>query len=56
MQVELLNRKRWNNRIELANAMFECLEVWHDRHRRHSTLGLPVTRRGRDPEHKIVAI
>ena len=38
-QVELLNRQRWNTRIELANAMFEYLEIWHNRHRRHSTLG-----------------
>jgi putative transposase len=39
MQVELLNRKRWNTRIELANAMFEYLEIWHNRRRRHSALG-----------------
>jgi transposase InsO family protein len=39
MQVELLNRRRWNTRIQLANAMFEYLEIWHNRHRRHSALG-----------------
>jgi putative transposase len=39
MQVELLNRKRWRTRIELANAMFEYLEIWHNRRRRHSALG-----------------
>ncbi len=39
MQVELLNRRRWNTRMELANAMFEYLEIWHNRHRRHSALG-----------------
>ncbi len=39
MQVELLDRRRWNTRIELANAMFEYLEIWHNRHRRHSALG-----------------
>jgi transposase InsO family protein len=38
MQVELLDRRRWNTRIELANAMFEYLEIWHNRHRRHSAL------------------
>jgi transposase InsO family protein len=38
MQVELLNRRRWNTRIELANAMFEYLEIWHNRRRRHSAL------------------
>ena len=28
MQVELLNRRRWRTRIELANAIFEYLEIW----------------------------
>jgi len=40
MQVELLNRKRWNTRIELANAIFEYLEIFHNRQRRHSSLGM----------------
>jgi len=39
MQVELLDRKRWNTRLELANAIFEYLEIWHNRKRRHSQLG-----------------
>ena len=38
-QVDLLNRGRWNTRIELANAIFEYLEIWHNRRRRHSALG-----------------
>lgn len=37
MQVELLNRKRWNTRLELANAIFEYLEI--------STTGNDVTHR-----------
>ena len=40
MQVELLDRQRWNTRIELANAIFEYLEIWHNRQRRHSQLGM----------------
>ena len=40
MQVELLDRKRWNTRIELANAIFEYLEIWHNRQRRHSRLDM----------------
>ena len=40
MQVELLNRKRWNTRLELANAIFEYLEIFHNRQRRHSSLGM----------------
>jgi transposase InsO family protein len=40
MQVELLDRKRWTTRIELANAIFEYLEIFHNRQRRHSALGM----------------
>lgn len=39
MQVELLDRKKWNTRLDLANAIFEYLEIWHNRRRRHSQLG-----------------
>ena len=38
MQVELLDRKRWTTRIELANAIFEYLEIFHNRRRRHTSL------------------
>ena len=40
MQVELLDRQRWKTRIELANATFEHLELFHNRTRRHSRLGM----------------
>jgi putative transposase len=40
MQVELFNRQRWRARIELANAIFEYLEIFHNRRRRHSALGM----------------
>jgi transposase InsO family protein len=33
MQIELLNRKKWRTRIELANAIFECIEVFYNRKR-----------------------
>jgi transposase InsO family protein len=39
MQVELLDRRRWRTRLELANAMFDYLEIFHNRRRRHSALG-----------------
>jgi len=39
MQVELLNRRRWRTRVELANAIFDYLEIFHNRQRRHSALG-----------------
>jgi putative transposase len=40
VQTELLNRRRWKTRIELANALFEYLEIFHNRQRRHSALGM----------------
>jgi putative transposase len=40
MQVELLDRRKWRTRVELANAIFEYLEVLHNRQRRHSALGM----------------
>jgi putative transposase len=39
MQVEILDRQRWRTRLELANAMFDYLEIFHNRRRRHSALG-----------------
>jgi hypothetical protein len=40
MQTELLNRKKWKTRIELANAIFDYLEIFHNRQRRHSSIGM----------------
>ncbi len=39
MQIELLNRRKWKTRVELANAIFEYIEIFHNRQRRHSALG-----------------
>jgi putative transposase len=51
MQVELLDRHRWRTRLELANAIFEYLEVFHNRQRRHSALGMlsPIEFENRPP-------
>ncbi|MFV2214762.1 integrase core domain-containing protein [Actinomadura sp. LOL_016] len=38
METELLNRRRWNTRLGLANAIFEYIEGSHNRTRRHSAL------------------
>jgi len=38
MQIELLNRKKWKTRIELANAIFEFIEVFYNRQRRLSKI------------------
>lgn len=40
VQTELLNRQRWRTPLELANALFEYLEIFHNRRRRHSSLGM----------------
>jgi transposase InsO family protein len=40
MQVELLDRQRWQTRVELANAIFEYVEIFNNRRRRHSALGM----------------
>ena len=52
MQVELLDTRRWKTRVELANAIFEYLETWHHRQRRHSALGMmtPVEFEARQQE------
>ena len=39
MQTEILNRRRWKTRLELANVIFDYLEIFH-RQRRHSALGM----------------
>jgi putative transposase len=40
LQTELLNRKKWKTRIELSSALFEYLEIFYNRNRRHSSLGM----------------
>jgi hypothetical protein len=50
MQTGLLNRRKWRTRMELANAIFGYLEIFHNRRRRHSALGMltPI-------EHELLA-
>ncbi len=38
MQTELLDRRRWHTRVELANAIFEYIEGFYNRRRRQSAL------------------
>ena len=40
MQVELFNRNKWKTRIELATAIHDYIELWHNPRRRHSALGM----------------
>lgn len=40
LQVELLNRRRWKPRVELATAIHDYIEHFHNTRRRHSALGM----------------
>jgi transposase InsO family protein len=40
MQVELLNRRRWKTRVELASAIHDYIEIWNNTKRRHSALNM----------------
>ena len=40
LQVELLNRRRWTTRVELATAIHDYIERFHNTRRRHSALGM----------------
>ena len=39
LQTELLDRQAWRTRQQLKTALFEYIEVFYHRRRRHSTLG-----------------
>jgi transposase InsO family protein len=40
MQRELLDRRDWQSRTELASAMFEWIEGFYNPTRRHTSLGM----------------
>jgi hypothetical protein len=40
VQVELFNRRKWTTGIELATAIDDYIELWHNPRRRHSALGM----------------
>ncbi|HEX4539681.1 MAG TPA: integrase core domain-containing protein [Acidimicrobiales bacterium] len=52
MQTELLNSRRWKSRVELSSAIFDWIEVFYNRTRRHSSLGMvaPITYEKLHPE------
>jgi transposase InsO family protein len=45
MQTELLNTRKWATRVELSTAIFDWVEAFYNRARRHSSLGMvsPIT-------------
>lgn len=38
MQLELLDSRKWENREELAQSVFEWIECWYNPYRRHSSI------------------
>jgi transposase InsO family protein len=38
LQLELLDHRRWDSRRQLATAIFEWIEGWHNPRRRHSSI------------------
>jgi transposase InsO family protein len=40
MQTELLDRKKWRTRTELSTEIFDWIEAFYNRTRRHSSLGM----------------
>ncbi|MBV9422654.1 MAG: IS3 family transposase [Solirubrobacterales bacterium] len=40
LKKELVNRRTWPSRPELQSAVFEYIEGFYNRRRRHSTLGM----------------
>ncbi len=57
LQIELLDRRRWATRRELAQAILEYIEAWYNPHRRHSALNYnsPVSYEHRHTPHQAVA-
>ena len=39
VQIEMLNRKKLRTSVDLANAIFDYIEIFYNRRRRHSQLG-----------------
>ena len=40
MQTELFNTRKWKTRVELSTAIFDWIEAFYNRTRRHSSLGM----------------
>jgi putative transposase len=52
MKIEKLNRQPWRSIEDVRAAVFEWIETWYNRRRRHSSLGLPLTPRVRKPTQR----
>ena len=52
MQRELLDRRRWKTRAELASAIFEWIEAFYNPVRRHTSIGDLSPDRVRSTSHR----
>jgi putative transposase len=55
MQVELLNRRRWKTRVELASAIHDYIERFHNTRRRHSALNM-LTPTEYEDQHQLATL
>jgi putative transposase len=57
MQTELLNTRKWKTRVELSSAIFDWVEAFYNRVRRHNALGMlsPITYEKLNSQHTNVA-
>jgi putative transposase len=57
MQTELLDTRKWKTRVELSSAIFDWVEAFYNRTRRHSSLGMlsPITYEKLNNQHTDVA-
>ncbi len=57
MQTELLNTRKWKTRVELSSEIFDWIEVFYNRTRRHSALGMksPIAYEKLNAQHTNVA-
>jgi transposase InsO family protein len=57
MQTELLNTRKWRTRVELSSAIFDWIEAFYNRVRRHSALGMlsPVAYKTLNHQHTTAA-
>lgn len=55
VQTELLDRRAWNTRAELAQAIFEYIEAFYNSERRHSALDYHSPVQYRQRHHRAIA-
>lgn len=56
MQTELLKTKSWSTRAELASAIFNYIEIFRNRQRRHPSLGYLTPVEFKNLQHQATAV